>query len=236
MRTGLKQADEPAMRISVIIPTLNEASALPAMLQSLVCEQPFEILVVDGGSSDGTRDAARLADRFLEGPRGRAAQMNHGASRARGDAFLFLHADCRLESGALAAMESALTRPGVAAGCFCQSVDARGLLYRAIDWCATLRVRLSGLVYGDQGLFLSQDVFRQIAGFPEVPFLEDVLISRRLHRLGRIAVVPKRIFISPRRWKRVGIVRQTLRNWGLSALAVAGVQPRTLARFYPAVR
>jgi rSAM/selenodomain-associated transferase 2 len=224
------------MSVSVIIPTLNEESCLAETLRALRPQGPREIIVADGGSSDGTRRAASGADLFLDAPRGRATQMNAGAARAGGDVLLFLHADCRPEDGALAEAERLLRRPGVAAGCFRMRVGAEGPLYRLIDACATARVRLTGLVYGDQGLFVRRDVFQRAGGFPPLRLMEDVFLSRALRRLGRVVVAPRRLFVSPRRWQRAGLVRQTLRNWALTALATGGVHPDRLAVFYPVVR
>jgi rSAM/selenodomain-associated transferase 2 len=223
------------MPVSVIIPTLNEAACLPDTLRTLRAQHPQEIIVVDGGSTDATCALAAGADRLLHGPRGRAAQMNLGAAHAAGDVLLFLHADCTLAPGAIAAAERVVRRPGVAAGCFAMHV-AGGWTYRALGPAATARVRLTGLVYGDQGLFLRRDVFERVGGFPPLKLMEDVFISRSLRRLGRVVVLPQRIEVSPRRWQRVGLVRQTLRNWALTALAAAGVPPDRLAAYYPAVR
>jgi rSAM/selenodomain-associated transferase 2 len=208
------------------------AEALGALRQ----QRPREILVVDGGSTDATCRRAADADRLLHAPRGRAGQMNLGAAHATGDVLLFLHADCTLEAGALAEAERRLRRPGVAAGCFTMRVRATGLRYRWVDVFATARVRLTGLVYGDQGLFLRRDLFERLGGFPAVRFLEDVAFSRRLCQRGRVVVAGKRVFVSPRRWQRAGLVRQTLRNWTLLTLAAGGVHPDRLAAFYPAVR
>jgi rSAM/selenodomain-associated transferase 2 len=224
------------MSISVIIPTLNEEAGLIDTLLSVRAEQPKEILVVDGGSSDATCDLAREADRVLHGPRGRAAQMNLGAAHASGDVLLFLHADCTLEEGALGAAEECLGRQGVVAGCFRMRVTADFPAFRLIDVCATARVRFTGLIYGDQGLFVERRLFEQVGGFPPLRLMEDVFLSKTLRRQGRIVVAPRRIFVSPRRWQRQGIVRQTLRNLGLTALAAAGVHPDRLAAFYPTVR
>jgi rSAM/selenodomain-associated transferase 2 len=224
------------MSVSIIIPTLNEASCIAATIANLREQQPLEIIVVNGGSRDGTVELARGADQVLSVAPGRAAQMNAGAAAARGDHLLFWHADCKLQAGGLAALGCALRRPNVIAGCFSMRIDAEGVLYRAIDGCATARVRWTGIVYGDQGLFVRRADFVRLGGFPAVRFMEDVLISRRLRREGRVIVLPERIVVSPRRWQRVGIVRQTLRNWTLTGLALAGVSPDRLASHYPAVR
>jgi rSAM/selenodomain-associated transferase 2 len=222
--------------VSIIIPTLNEASCLAETLRLLRAERPQEIIVVDGGSTDATREQARAADSWLAGPCGRAAQMNCGAAEAHGAILLFLHADCTVERNSLPAVERCLGRQAIAAGCFQMTVKADGLAFRMIDYCATARVRLTGLCYGDQGLFVERRLFERIGGFPPLGFMEDVFISKALRRQGRLAVIDKKIFVSPRRWQRMGVVRQTLRNWTLTALAAAGVHPDRLAQFYPAVR
>src|SRR5947209_8756045 len=148
------------LSVSVIIPTLNEESCLRDTLVLLQQHRPHEIIVVDGGSSDATCRLASAADLLLHGPRGRAAQMNLGAAHATGDVLLFLHADCSLEEGALRNAERLLGRRGIIAGCCTMTVRAHGWLYRWIDTCATARIRLTGLVYGDQGLFLHRESFR----------------------------------------------------------------------------
>jgi rSAM/selenodomain-associated transferase 2 len=222
--------------VSVIIPALNEENHVAPTLASVRHQRPREIIVVDGGSQDGTCRAAAGADVVTSAPRGRAAQMNAGARLAAGDWLLFLHADCLLEEGALADAEACLARRGVAAGCFRMSVLADGILYRSIEACATARVLLTALAYGDQGLFVTRDLFRRIGGFPALRFMEDVYVSARVSRVGRIVVSRKRIFVSPRRWQRAGLVRQSLRNWSLTALTAVGIHPDRLARFYPAIR
>jgi rSAM/selenodomain-associated transferase 2 len=224
------------MPVSVIIPTLNESAVIADALRALLAEKPYEVLVVDGGSEDDTWRQAAEADRLLHSLRGRALQMNCGAAAARGDGLLFLHADCILEAGALRVAEETLSRRGVVAGCFRMTVAAPGPLYRLIGVCATARVRLTGIVYGDQGLFVRRDAFERAGGFPELRLMEDVFLSRALRRLGRVEVAPRRIFVSPRRWQRQGLIRQTLRNWTLTALAAGGVHPDRLAGFYPVVR
>jgi rSAM/selenodomain-associated transferase 2 len=224
------------MSISIIIPVLNEARGIARTLTALRRLGPCEIIVADGGSTDGTASLAQDADIVLAAPPGRAAQMNAGAQHASGTHLLFLHADCTLEDGALAAVDRTLHNPDVIAGCFTMRVAAAGLLYRLIDAAATMRVRLTSVVYGDQGLFLRRSDFERLDGFPPVRFMEDVLLSRRLCREGKVVIVPQRIHVAPRRWRKTGIVRQTLRNWTLTALALGGVHPDRLARFYPQVR
>ena len=223
------------MPVSIILPTLNEETCLGETLRRLRELRPHEILVADGGSTDATCEIAIVADKLLQGARGRAAQMNLGAAHATGDVLLFLHADCRLAPGALETAERSLRR-GVAAGCFRMRVDAAGAVYRMIDFCATARVRLTGLIYGDQGLFVRRELFEKIGGFPPLRLMEDVFISKTLRRRGRIVVAPSRILVSARRWRQTGVVRQTLRNWTLTALAAGGVSPDRLAAFYPVVR
>jgi rSAM/selenodomain-associated transferase 2 len=224
------------MPVSVIIPTLNEAACVAEAIRSVRRQGAHEVIVVDGGSDDETHQAAGEADRFILAPRGRAVQMNLGAEQARGDALLFLHADCTLEDGALAALKRCLRRRSVAAGCFTMRVQASGLMYRSIGTCATARVRLTGLIYGDQGLFVRRDLFKRLGGFPPLRLMEDLFFSRKLRRQGRIVVLPQRIYVSPRRWQKTGLVRQTLRNWALTALAACGIEPDRLAAFYAAVR
>jgi rSAM/selenodomain-associated transferase 2 len=225
------------MTVSIVVPALDEAGVIAETLRSLRELRPHEIIAVDGGSSDDTaRLAEGLADRVLRGPRGRAAQMNAGAAAATGDVLLFLHADCRLGAGALRQAERLLALPRVAAGCYRMRVEAAAPVYRLIDGCATMRVLLTGIVYGDQGLFLRRETFERVGGFPVLRLMEDVFISLALRRLGRIVLAPGRIVVSPRRWRRQGVVRQTLRNWALTAAAAWGVHPDRLARFYPALR
>lgn len=224
------------MSISVIIPTLNEEGCLAETLMLLRRQQPGEIIVVDGGSTDRTVGLAREADLTLSGVRGRAAQMNLGAAQARGDVLLFLHADCSLEDGALEEAERLVAKRGVAAGCFRMKVRAHGMLYRSIDWCATARVRLTGIAYGDQGLFLRREQFHKFGGFLPIKFMEDLFFSQTIRRAGRIAVARSRIYVSPRRWQHTGLIRQSLRNWILTGMAAAGVHPDRLARFYAHIR
>ena len=226
------------MRVSMIVPTLNEATTIVSTLRRLKSEACEELIVVDASSPDGTAGLARAEGVIvIDSPRGRGVQQNLGAAAAGGDVLVFLHADCWLEPGAIAGLRAFLARhPKVPAGCFRMRVEAAHLLYRSIDAAAHLRAGLLGIPYGDQGIFVRRGAFDRVGGFPEIPLMEDVGISLRLRRLGRLAVLPQRIHVSPRRWQRHGIVRQTLRNWSLTAAAALGVPPADLARFYPHLR
>lgn len=224
------------MSVSIIIPTWNEASCIAQTIRELRTQSPREIIVVDGGSTDATVELAKEADRVVISAPGRAMQMNVGAAQASGDFLLFLHADCRLEAGAIRCIEKTLARTAILAGCFAMRVEADGWGFRSIDACATARVRCTGVVYGDQGLFLRRADFFRLGGFPRIRFMEDVFFSQRLARRGRVVVVNKKIYVSPRRWQKVGLISQTLHNWTLTTLALAGVSPDRLADNYPRVR
>ena len=224
------------MSVSIIIPTWNEADHIAEAIRGLREQGSHEIIVVDGGSTDATVERANAADRVLVAEPGRAFQMNAGAAAATGDHLLFLHADCRLEAGSLDAVAQMLDRSDFLAGCFAMRVDAAGWGFRVIDACASARVRWTGVAYGDQGLFLWRRDFERLGGVPPIRFMEDVFISQTLARHGRVVVLNKKIYVSARRWQKVGLVRQTLRNWTLTALALAGVAPDRLAEYYPRVR
>jgi rSAM/selenodomain-associated transferase 2 len=226
------------MTIAVVIPTLNEASTIVSGLASLARQGADEIVVVDASSLDGTADlAAPHCTRVVSSPRGRGVQQNRGASATSGELLVFLHADCRLEDGALAALRRFARRhPLVPGGCFRMHVDDRDRRFRLIDAAAHLRAGVLGVPYGDQAIFVRREAFARVGGFPEVGLMEDVLLSLRLRRLGRLALLPSRVFVSPRRWHRRGLLRQTLQNWTLTALAALGASPDSLARFYPAIR
>jgi len=224
------------MSVSVIIPTLNEASCLTGTLVSLRENGPHEIIVVDGGSQDATCQLAQAADLLLHSSPSRARQMNLGAAHATGDVLVFLHADCQFETGALESAEKCLRDTSIVAGCFRMQVDAPGVLYRWMDAWASARVRVSGLIYGDQGLFLRREDFQRLGGFPNIRLMEDLFFTRALKNEGRIVLLPKRIYVSARRWKKAGVIRQTLRNWTLTTLAAGGIHPDRLAAFYPETR
>ena len=220
--------------LSVIIPTLNAAASLPASLASLADGTPGEIIVSDGGSSDGTTDVAAAAGcRVFAGARGRGAQLKAGADAARGDWFLFLHADTCLEAGWAATVRSFCAEPANArrAGYFrfalADTAPAARRLESIVAWrCGTL-----GLPYGDQGLLIHAAAYRALGGFAAVPLMEDVELVRRIGRANLVAL-PARAVTSAVRYRREGYWLRPLRNLLCLGLYFAGVAPARLARFY----
>jgi rSAM/selenodomain-associated transferase 2 len=224
-----------ARSLSIVIPALDEAANLARVLPTLVAREPAaEVLVVDGGSADDSRAAvARVPSvRWLSGPRGRARQMNAGARAARGDVLLFLHADTVLPDGAGAAILAALTDPGAAGGRFDVRLDSRRPLLALVGWLMNRRSRLTGICTGDQGIFVRRTVFEALGGYPDIPLMEDVELTRRLKRHGRLVALPLRVVTSARKWEREGVVRTIVLMWGLRLLYALGVSPARLHRCY----
>ncbi|HYR95200.1 MAG TPA: TIGR04283 family arsenosugar biosynthesis glycosyltransferase [Candidatus Binatus sp.] len=219
--------------LSVVVPTLDEAHGLPLTLAAARQPGVVEVIVVDGGSHDGTVAVARsLADRVLEAPRGRAQQMNAGAAAARGDVLLFLHADTQLPARYPAVVTHALLDPGAVGGRFDVRLDAVGLAYRLIERGINLRSRISGVATGDQAIFARRSVFERLGGYPPLPLMEDIALCRALKRAGRMVPVRAAVVTSARRWERHGVARTVLLMWGLRAAYYIGVSPARLARVY----
>ena len=233
-RLSRSALDTPlGVRISVIIATLNEEPLLEGTLAGLRDNENIEVIVVDGGSSDGTiATAERLGVTVLTRTGGRGAQFNAGAARATGDTLLFLHADTRLPADFATQVHSTLSVPGVSAGAFGFCIDAPGFALRLIERLVGWRCRLLQMPYGDQAIFMTAATFAQVGGFPEIPLMEDYEIVRRLRRLGRVALAPGRARISARRWLRVGPWRTTIVNQLILAGYGLGVPPERLKRFY----
>lgn len=223
--------------VSVIVPTWNEEATIGASLDALLvlarAEPPVEILVVDGGSEDRTREIAASKVRCLVSSKGRGPQMNAGAQASQGEILLFLHADCHLDPGAIAAARQVLASGKNKAGCYRQKVQARALVYRFVEWASAIRARCFGIVYGDCGLFLRRATFEKIGGFPGIPLFEDFGISQRLRAIpGRVALASASIHVSARRWKKLGFWRTTWLNWSLAFSYLRGTDPETLCRRY----
>ena len=192
------------------------------------------MILVDGGSDDATiQVAARFsAVRLLASPRGRARQMNAGARAARGDILLFLHADTRLPEGGLGAVSAALDDARVVGGRFDVRFDSPRPVLRMIAFFMNLRSRASGISTGDQAIFVRREVFETMGGYPDMPLMEDIELSRRLKRRGRLAALPSRVTTSARKWEREGALRTMALMWALRFLYMVGVSPARLHRWY----
>ncbi|HWB07930.1 MAG TPA: TIGR04283 family arsenosugar biosynthesis glycosyltransferase [Pirellulales bacterium] len=231
--TIVEDVRDSLVPVSIVIPALNEAAMIAASVTSALATGPHEVIVVDGGSRDDTASLARAAGAgVVVCPPGRAFQQNAGARAASGDVLLFLHADTRLAVDGLRQMEAALTDAAVGCGAFRQAIEAEGWLYRLLERGNAWRAARRGLPYGDQGIFVRRELFEEIGGFPRLKLMEDVFLMKRLRRRAWPVLLPGPLYVSARRWQRRGVIRQTLRNWGLLVSAGLGVHPDRLARFY----
>jgi len=207
------------------------------IVEALARLRPFkdggtEIVVVDGGSTDGSPGRAReLASRIVQAPRGRAAQMNAGAKAAMGDYLLFLHVDTRLPENARLALMKVFAA-GAVWGRFDVRLSGDRPLFRTIEASMNWRSRLTGIATGDQAMFVRRDVFERIGGFPEIPLMEDIALSGRLKRIARPACLRERVVTSSRRWEQNGTARTILLMWRLRLLYFLGTDPAKLAALY----
>ena len=223
------------MRISVIVPALNEAAVIDAALGALepLRARGHEVIVVDGGSTDATVSlAATTADRVLTAQRGRASQMNAGAAVASGDVLLFLHADTRLPEDADLAIARGLARSGATWGRFDVSIDSRLALLGLVGKTMNLRSRITGIATGDQAMFVRRAAFDAVGGFPPLALMEDVAMSRLLKRRSRPLCLSDRVVTSARRWEANGVLRTILLMAWLRLRFFLGASPDRLARSY----
>ncbi|HEU0188234.1 MAG TPA: TIGR04283 family arsenosugar biosynthesis glycosyltransferase [Gallionellaceae bacterium] len=222
-------------RISVIIPALNEAANISGVLQALapLRSRGHEVIVVDGGSSDGTPAlAAPLADRVLHAQKGRALQMNAGARAAKGDVLWFLHADTLPPPDADKLILAALAQGGRVWGHFDVRLSGAGALLRMVAFMMNRRSRLSGIATGDQGIFVLREVFERAGGFPEIPLMEDIALSRALKKYSRPAHAAQGLVTSSRRWEQRGVWRTILLMWRLRLAYFFGADPHKLGGLY----
>jgi rSAM/selenodomain-associated transferase 2 len=222
------------MKLSIVMPVLDEAAEVEAALQALAPyrRRGVELVVVDGGSRDGTPELAYpLADRVIVAARGRAAQMNAGAAAAQGDVLLFLHVDTRLPEAADCLVLDGLTTSARAWGRFDVRIDGGGLL-GIVAIMMNTRSRLTGICTGDQAMFMTRAAFETAGGFPPIALMEDVALSARLKRSGRPLTLRARVTTSARRWRRYGTLRTVLLMWRLRLAYFLGADPAKLARAY----
>ena len=230
---------EARLKVSIIVPALNEAEGIAAVLAGLVPlrNRGHEVIVVDGGSSDNTAALSRAAvDRVVSAPRGRASQMNAGAALARGEVLLFLHADTRLPENADARILQGLAASGRAWGRFDVRIEGESRLLPVIALFMNLRSRASGIATGDQAIFVRSDAFRRVGGFPPIELMEDIALSRSLKRLSRPLCIADKAVTSGRRWERRGVLRTVLLMGWLRLRFFFGSAPANLARLYDGER
>jgi len=223
------------MRLSIVVPTLEEAASITATLAAL---QPLragghEVLVVDGGSRDATPLIARLlCDRMLAAPAGRALQMNAGARAARGDVLVFLHADTLLPVTAAEDIAGALAR-GARWGRFDVTIRGKPRVLKLVGFMMSWRSRATGIATGDQAIFMRREAFDDAGGFPVIPLMEDVAMSKRLKKTaGAPACLRTRVTTSGRRWETHGPWRTIFTMWRLRLAYALGADPAALARQY----
>lgn len=221
--------------LSIIVPVLNESRGAAALAQRLSALSHHHVIIVDGGSSDGT--AQRLADtaRVISGPRGRAAQMNHGARECVSDMLVFLHADTGFSPQHARAAQHAIAE-GADFGCFTLHIDSRDPRLRLASGAISLRSRLMPSATGDQVIFMRRSLFEALSGYREIALCEDIDLIARARHHGRFTCVNLPVLTSARRWEGRGIVRTILLMWLLRLGCHAGIDPARLRKFYEDVR
>lgn len=239
MRDEEASASCSAVQLSIVMPCLNEAAGIVAALERL---QPLrrrgaELIVVDGGSSDGSAALAiPLADRVLSAPRGRASQMNAGAAEARGSVLLFLHADCSLPADSDRLIIDGLQASDKYWGRFDVNLAGAHPLLGLIGFMMNWRSRLTGIATGDQGMFVTRGRFADAGGFPAIPLMEDIALSKHCKAGGAPLCLRARITASGRRWKERGALRTMLLMWRLRLAYFLGADPADLALRYDGYR
>ncbi len=222
------------MKLSIVVPVLNEAEGIEAALRALapLRRRGAEVIVVDGGSRDGTAELARpFTDRAITATRGRASQMNAGAEIARGEVLLFLHADTRLPEHVDDLIRGGIGRSGHVWGRFDVRIEEGGFL-RIVGAMMNFRSRLTGIATGDQAIFVTREAFVAVGGFPHVGLMEDIAFSRTLKRMGRPLCLHATVVTSGRRWRKHGVLHTVMLMWRLRLSYFFGADPEKLAQAY----
>ncbi len=223
--------------ISIIMPVLNEEVVIEKALKNLTKQKgDFELIVVDGGSTDQTTEIAKRYADIIVSDKGRACQMNAGAKVANGDILLFLHADSILQNDALVKLENVMDNKGMIGGAFKYALDDPFWFYRIIEFLANLRARTFSIYPGDHGIFVRRAIFRKIGGFKNIDLMEDIDLSKRLKREGKLVQLDAKIVSSARRLKQEGIITTFFHMQLNRFLFLAGMSPRVLSRFYKNIR
>ena len=222
---------------SIVIPVFHEASLIDHAInhvKKISAGFESEIIVVDGDPKGSTLECVEHPNivKIVSG-KGRGRQMNKGATSAKGDILLFLHADTELPDEALTSIASVIDHKEYSGGAFDLGIKSGQRIFRLIEKAVSIRTRLTSLPYGDQAIFIRRKCFEALNGFREIPIMEDIEFMRRMKKSGnKIVIIPKKVNTSPRRWENEGILCCTLRNWALISLYSLGVEPEKIVRFY----
>ncbi len=223
------------MGLSLVIPCLNEGDGIVPFLQSLqpLRREGHEVILVDGGSSDKSADlAAPWVDQLIVVVRGRSRQMNAGAAAANGDLLWFLHADTVISTEVVDALLGLSLAPGPLWGRFDIRLSGNHNMLRVVEFMINWRSRMSGIATGDQGIFVESGLFKKVDGFPDIPLMEDVALSRRLKAIAPPRCLRQRLITSSRRWEQHGIFKTIFLMWWLRFAYAMGADPSRLARRY----
>jgi rSAM/selenodomain-associated transferase 2 len=226
-----------SIKFSIIIPVFHEGERIDEAIEylnQLDSDQDIEIIVVDGAQEKDTLKVIQNNHIIkISTDKGRAKQMNAGASIARGEVLIFLHADTELPIHAFRKIQSLIERREVVGGAFDLGIKSDKFIFKVIGALSSLRSRLSRIPFGDQAIFIRREYFNQIGGYKEIPLMEDVELMRRLKKSGdKIFIFHDRVMTSPRRWEKEGVIYCTLRNWALQGFYFFGISPHKLANFY----
>lgn len=228
--------DSTPEQVSVIIPTLNESQRIEFAVRSAVENGAGQVIVVDGGSNDDTmKIASQAGAQIFSSDRGRGNQLSVGAQNATGRIFVFLHADNRLAERSLNQLcrrHSQNSEPTVFWGGFRQRIESEKWIFRWLEWGNDARIRLRGMPFGDQAMFVTRELYTTVGGFEAVPLMEDVVLAQKLRRKRWPVLIDARVHVDPRRWQKRGVAGQTIRNWAIQIAHASGVSEQRLAEYY----